>query len=116
MPTESRTRITLLLPAPTNLDQFLLVDKILTGLVQVCGGVTVSTYLPPVFAGMWIDDANQTIKDDNILIVADAPTPLQNLTTYLERVKLQCQQDFNQDIIWVTTHVVERITTDDFVR
>lgn len=116
MPAEQRTRITILLPAPTDLGQFLLLDKILTGLARVCGGVTVSSRLPAVFDGIWIDDSNQTVADANVIILADAPTGLQNLTAYLERLKLHCQMDFNQDIAWVTTNPVERITTDDFVK
>jgi hypothetical protein len=43
MPLESRTRITLLLPAPKTYPQYLLVDKVLPDLDRVCGGVTLST-------------------------------------------------------------------------
>jgi len=117
MPAEQRIRITLLLPAPTNLGQFLLTDKIVTGLVRVCGGTTVSSYLPAVFDGFWIDETtDQTVKDANMLILADAPASLANLAAYLDKVKLQCQMDFQQDIIWITTHTIERIITDDYVQ
>lgn len=117
MPTERRTRATILLPAPTNLGQFLLLDKILTGLTRACGGVTVSSHLPSVFDGWWIDDTTgNTARDENVVIMADAPAPSTNLVVYLERLKRQCQMDFNQDIVWVTINQIERIATDDGVR
>ena len=43
MPIERRSRITLLLPAPTDLPEFLLLDDVLTELIQLCGGITVSS-------------------------------------------------------------------------
>jgi hypothetical protein len=117
MPAEHRTRITLLLPEPTNLSQFFLVDKVITGLVQMCGGATASSYIPAIFDGIWMDGTtNQTVKDANMLIVADAPGSPMNLVAYLDKVKQQCQIDFQQDIIWITTHTIERITTDDYVK
>ncbi len=116
MPVEQRLRITIILPAPTDLGHFLLLEKILTGLARVCGGVTVSPRLPSAFEGRWIDDASQTIEDESVLIMADAPSGSQRITAYLETLKRHCQMDFNQAVVWVTTHPVERITTDDGVR
>ena len=119
MPVEARTRITLFVPAPGTLPQFYLVDKLLTDLLDACDGVTVSSDLPAVFAGLWFNDqTRQTERDANLLILADAPVPLGDagLAGYLDRLKLRCQQDFDQDIIWITVHSVHRVTTDDYVR
>ena len=87
MPLELRSRITLLLPAPMTLPQHFLVEGILTSLIDVCGGITVSSDLPPAFRGSWI-------KRDG-------------------RLKLRSQQAFNQDLVWVTVHEVQRITAYD---
>jgi hypothetical protein len=119
MPLETRTRISILLPAPTTLAQYLLVDTLLSHLMQVCGGVTVSAILPPVFAGWWFNPQQQRINEDqNLLVFADAPLPPDDpdLLAYLDRLKLKSQHDFAQEIIWVTIHGIERIATDDYVR
>lgn len=118
MPLEVQTRITLLLPAPTTVSQFQLVDKVLTGLIRVCSRVGVSAMLPPGF-DIWRFNPNtlQTEQEGNLLIMADTPVPVgaPGLLVYLEALKLQSQRDFAQDIIWVTIHRVERIATHDHV-
>ena len=53
MSRQALTRITLTLPAPKTQPQFLLVTDIITYLVDMSGGVTVSADLPPVFEGWW---------------------------------------------------------------
>jgi len=116
MPSELRTRILLLLPEPKNLGQFYLVDKVITGLVRLCGGATVSAHLPAAFHGFWVDNADNTVGNDNLMILADSPRAPSNLNTYLDMVKQRSQMDFDEDVIWVTTHVVERINTDDYVK
>jgi len=58
-PPETRTRITLLLPAPQTLIQYVRIDRILSNL------------------------------------------------------KLRCQRDFEQDLVWITIHRVDRITAHD---
>ncbi len=118
MPIESRTRITLFLPAPATLPQFFLVDAVLTELLQTCGGVTVSSDIPAAFTGFWLDNTAQTQRDPNLLVVADAPVPLgdADLAVYLDALKPKCQQLFNQDIVWITVHQVSRVNTGDFVR
>ena len=119
MPEEERSRILLLLPAPTTLAQFLLVNDVVGEFVELCGGATVSSLFPSVFDGWWIDRArNPPINDANVLIFGDA---LQEgnapaLVTYLERLKRTCQHVFGQDIVWITVHGVVRITTDDYMR
>ena len=76
MPVEARTRITLFVPAPGTLPQFYLVDKLLTDLLDACDGVTVSSDLPAVFTGLWFNEqTQQTERDANLLIMADAPVP-----------------------------------------
>lgn len=117
MPLETRTRITLLLPAPKTYPQYLLVDKVLSDLVQVCSGVTLSSDIPAVFRGRWYDShTSSTVTDELLLIFADAPVPWDSpdLTYYLDRLKLRAQQEFSEDIIWITIHDVRRISTDDY--
>lgn len=118
MPVERRSRITLLLPAPNDLPEFLLLDDVLTELLQLCGGVSVSSLSPAVLDGWWLDEGNRTVTDANVLIVADvnATRGSAALLAYLDRLKLRCQQDFRQDIVWLTVNPVDRITTGDFVR
>ena len=116
---QTRTRTTLLLPAPSTFPQYLLVDSILTGLTQVCGGVTVSSDLPAVFSGWWWARTTGRVQQDaNMLMIADAPVGLRspNLTVYLDSLKRRAQQDFAQDIIWITIHSVERRDTDDYIK
>ena len=117
MPEEERSRI--LLPAPTTLAQFLLLNDVVSEFVEFCGGATVSSSFPSVFDGWWVDQAqNPPVNDANVLIFGDA---LQErnapaLVTYLERLKRDCQHVFAQDIVWITVHGVVRITTGDYVR
>ena len=75
MPVETRTRIVLFLPTPATLPQFYLVDGVLTDLTDACGGVTVSSDIPAVFTGFW-SSISGTQKDENLLVLADAPTPI----------------------------------------
>jgi len=118
MPVERRSRLTLLLPAPIDLPEFLLLDDVLTELIQLCGGVTVSAIVPSVFDGWWMDAAERTVKDANVLISADinAMPDSAALLAYLDRLKVRCQEDFRQDIVWLTTNPVDRVATGDFVR
>ncbi len=111
---ETRTRITLLLPAPTTLAQHYLVTDVFTELTQVCGGLTASSDIPPVFGGWWYDSV-QVVEDKILLIFADAPTVSTDpdLLKYLDGLKQQCQDDFVQDIIWITIEEINRITAGD---
>ena len=115
MPLELRSRITLLLPAPMTLPQHFLVEGILTSLIDVCGGITVSSDLPPAFRGSWIKRDGRKVDDTNLLVLVDAPVSPDEpgLLSYLERLKLRSQQAFNQDLVWVTVHEVQRITAYD---
>ena len=117
MPIERRSRITLLLPAPTDLPEFMLLDDVLTELIQLCSGITVSSVVPSAFAGWWVDDAGRTVKDANVLIFADVNAARDSaaLLAYLDRLKMRCQQDFGQDIVWLTINPVDRIATADYV-
>ena len=117
MPLETRTRITLLLPAPQTYSQYLLVDKVLSDLARVCGGVTLSSDIPAVFRGRWYEAHTFAIVTDELLLIfADAPVPWDstNLTYYLDRLKLRAQQEFSEDIIWITIHDVRRVSTGDY--
>ena len=94
-------------------------DAVLSELVQICGGVTASLEVPSVFMGRWFDaSAQQTREDANVMVLADAPVPPERpgLVEYLETLKLRCQQDFVQDVIWMTIHGVGRIAANDYVR
>lgn len=116
MAVEARTRVALLLPAPTTEAQYFLLDAILTELIQICGGVTFSPVFPPLFAGRWFDEyEGQTKEDANLLIFADAPVSADepSLLEYLNGLKWTCQRDFNQDVVWVTLHAVQRVATYD---
>lgn len=118
MSIERRSRITLLLPAPAALHEFLLLDAVITELIQLAGGATVSSILPPVFDGWWLDGAGVTVRDANVLVTADVNVPADDpaLLTYLDALKLRCQRDFQQDIVWMTVQPVDRVTTGDFMK
>lgn len=115
MAREQRSRITLLLPAPRTQPEYLRIDTVLTQLIEICGGVTVSSLLPSVFDGWWIDGQRRTIQDANVLILADAliAPDARALNEFLDNLKRTCQQDFGQDVIWLAVHPIERIATDD---
>jgi len=51
MPEEERSRILLLLPAPTTQAQYLLLNDVVSEFVEFCGGATVSSHFPAVFDG-----------------------------------------------------------------
>lgn len=87
MPRAVLTRITLLLPAPTTLPQHYLVGDVITDLIQICGGATISSQ------ALALDDPD--------------------LSRYLDGLKLACQVDFGQNLIWVTVHRVDRIAAYD---
>lgn len=113
---EVRTRITLLLSAPTTLPQHFLVNDIVTGLIAACGGVTVSSVLPAVFTGSWIDEHGLQHDDDNLLILADAQVSLGEpslIAALRRRLKRRCEENFDQKLVWVTAHEIHRITRND---
>jgi len=115
-PPEARTRITLLLPAPLTPTQYTRIDQVLTELTQACGGVTFSSPNPSVFAGRWVNPSKEEPDgDDLVLILADAPVlpDAPSLAAYLSNLKLRCQRDFEQDLVWITVHRVDRITAHD---
>lgn len=53
-------------------------------------------------------DANVLIFGD-ALVRPDAPA----LLAYLDRMKLRCQADFAQEIVWITVNSITRVTTGD---
>ena len=65
-----------------------------------------------------MDDEGRTVKDANVLIFADvnATPDSAALLAYLDRLRRRCQQDFGQDIVWLTINPIDRITTADYVR
>jgi hypothetical protein len=121
LPLESRTRITLILPIPDSLGQFFLLDEVITNLTELCGGVTTSPIFPEphhdsAFHGWWHDTRHGgVVNDANVLLMADAPLLGSNLAlqSYLDTLKLRCQEDFRQDIVWITIHAVDRIAGHD---
>ena len=126
MPLETRTRITLLLPAPTTASQITFFNDALNELIDLCGGVTASPTGPgdaatgnPLFAGWWFDtETGQLVQDANVFIFGDAPLPSNDpeLQDYLELLKLEWQHRFHQDIIWITLNEIQRVSKDDYVR
>jgi len=119
MPQETRTRVTLLLPKPESPAEFLLVDDVLTELIHLCGGITMSAEMPPMFNGKWINSLDgQVVSDEIWMIIADfaVPSSAPSLAAYLDRVKRDCQTGLDEEIIWITTEDIKRINTDDFVR
>ena len=116
MPVEARTRIAILLPAPTTFPLYLLVDQVLTDLTTFCGGATHSIDISPVFRGLWLDVITRTVKSNEIMLIfgdANVPRTSPGLQLFLDRLKLRCQRDFSQDIIWITVQDIYRVTTDD---
>src|SRR5262245_40681723 len=114
MPREPLSRITLLLPAPLTLPEFLLLNDIIDHTVRYAKGATVSSLYPPVFDGSWLE-GGVVVQDRNVMIIIDTEVPAESpaLAEYLDNLKLRCQQDFNQQIVWLTIHPIQRITTKD---
>jgi hypothetical protein len=105
------------LPSPTTQPEFLLLNDVITELIDFAHGATVSSLNPPVFDGWWLDQG-RSIQDANVMIIADvaAEPDVPALIAYLDRLKRRCQHDFDQDIVWLTVHPIDRIATDDRVR
>jgi hypothetical protein len=88
-------------------------------MARFCGGVTYSIDIPPAFFGQWYDPqaaSTLPVPDEIMLIIGDAQVSINsaNLINYLEKLKLQAQQDFSQDIIWFTVHAVTRVSVGDY--
>jgi hypothetical protein len=125
MQMETRTRITLLFPPPCTLWQHYALNDVLDELTKLCGGITRSMPLSAfdaakIFRGQWFDSVRGRVTDeeDAVVIFADAPFKMDNiaLRTYLMELKIDCQCDFEQDIIWITIHHIDRIAAHDYVR
>jgi hypothetical protein len=124
MALEVRTRITVILPYPANQYQLFSLHSALDKLTELCGGITVSS-LPDagnegkiIFLGRWIDpETKQTLNEPAILILADAPFALNDAEFHerLETMKVKCQHGFNQRVIWLTIHRLDRIASHDYV-
>jgi hypothetical protein len=113
-----------MLPRPTNDDQLVALHSTLDELMRLCGGITTSI-VPElnamdksVFQGRWVDQkTNETFNEEAIMVVADAPPGPEDddLCEYLEALKIKCQHDFEQRIIWLTVQPVDRIASHDYV-
>ena len=117
MPRERLSRITLLLPSPKTQPEFLLLNDVITELVEFAHGATVSSLNPPVFDGWWVDHG-QHVQDANVMIIADVAVAPDStgLWAYLDTLKRRCQHDFDQDIVWLTVQPIDRVTTGDRIR
>ena len=127
MALETRTRITILVPSPTTAAQIIVLNDALDELIAFCGGITTThtsgqtpaAYDSPLFAGCWFDTkTNNVVQDGNVYIFGDAPLPVRDhdLQGYLEVLKVEWQQKFEQDIIWIIIHEVQRVANDDYRR
>ena len=113
---ESRTRIIVLVPFPRTYTQFLIAEKVISDLMQLCGGVTYSDQYSPVFEGRWYNPrTSRTVSDPHVLVWGDARIRIFDpaLEYYLSRLKRQLQHDFNQELAWITAHEILRLTTHD---
>jgi len=118
MTVERRSRVTLLLPAPTTPEDFRAVDSILTDLIAVegGGGATATLQNPPVVEGWWYDAVpREVVRDANMLVFADVRAAVDSpaLIAFLEALKLRAQRQMRQEIIWVTLHEIHRVATHD---
>jgi len=119
MPLEPRTRIILILPAPTARQELKLVNKTLSYLLKLSGGLTATSSIPSSFDGWWLNPRTGKLEQEpTLLIIADVPRRLSDpkLLLALDKLKLRCQKDFFQKIIWLTLHEIQRVNTDDNVR
>jgi len=116
MPPQPLTRITILLPFPTTLEQYFVVNDVVESLAKFSGGVTSSLESEPQFRGSWYDEEDEEIKGDlNLLLFSDAPLAVNSeLISYLEELKLDCQYRLQEKIIWITLHNVDRIVEGDY--
>ena len=117
MPLENRVRITLLLPAPVEYAHHVLVDSLITQLVERYSGATHSPLLSEAaFKGAWLAQ-DDLIADDIIYIFCDAaPEEGQpheefraTLLAFLEGLREECLTSFKQLEIWVTINPTQRV-------
>jgi hypothetical protein len=114
---EVRSRITILLPAPETLPQFLLLNDVVTDFVKFCEGATVSSWQPHVWNGWWINERKgMTELDANVMLIGDSLALMTSraLAYYLEHLKRHCQEVFDQEIVWVTMHEITRVSEGDY--
>ena len=121
---EQRTRVTVIFPHPTNQDQFRALQASLDEFVSICGGVTTSTFPDwdkkdeVSFLGRWLDpETEEVLNEPAILMIADALFSLEDVDFMenLETVKIKLQREFNQRVIWMTVHRLDRIASHDYV-
>lgn len=113
---EQLTRLNIVLPAPLLLSDFYLVNNLVDDLVSFCGGATSTLAIPPVINGIWYDhNLGHTVDDLNMLVIADTPLSIDDpdLASFLEDLKFVAQIDFQQDLIWLTLHSIQRVTIAD---
>lgn len=115
---EKRSRIVLVLPAPTTFPTFLMVDRIVDSIREFCGGCSATLDIPPVVKGRWYNmRRHQTVYDYVITVFGDADVDIDDpdLWRRLNEIKREAQSDLKEEIIWITAHEVRRAAEEDFV-
>jgi hypothetical protein len=87
-------------------------------MVSLFGGATFSSQEPASFFGMWKDNNGEVEDAKRLLVIADAPLPLDDplLLAYLDYTKIRCQRELGEQIIWMMVQSLFRISTNDNVR
>ena len=119
MPHEVRTRIFMLLPIPRTLAQYFVISDVLDELERTSGGVTRTDYYSSIVWGQWFSTTqSMRIEDELVLIIADHPAHPHdpNIAAHLEQIKLDVQMALGQEIVWITTNEVLRISRYDGMR
>ena len=111
------TRIIVVLPIPLSPEHSRVVKRVLDEMVSLFGGVTFSPQEPPSFFGMWEDDHGEVENAKRMLVITDARLPLDDplLNAYLDYLKIRCQRELGEQIIWMTMQSLYRISTYDNV-
>mgnify|MGYP001618553651 CR=1 FL=1 len=110
---EERYRISLFLPN-NNAEQAVAISGIISAATARFGGGTHSAENLPVFRGYW-KEGNQIIRDNIVLLIADAPMPSGDLPTFLANLKREVKQEYEivgqpQEEMWITAEQIHLVT------
>lgn len=111
------TRITVVFPIPSSPAHSRVIKRVLDEWVSLFGGATFSPQEPHSIFGLWQDDNGEVENASRMLAFTDAQLPIDDplLNAYLDYMKIRCQRELGEKIIWIMVQSLERISTYDNV-
>jgi hypothetical protein len=102
------TRITIFIPITQHSKGH--IDYFLRKLADNFGGFTISRYRlrESLFLGGWVNK-KQLVKDSIAMLMVDTSKAKRKVKAYLRVLKLEMEQKFKEELVWITTQNIEQI-------